>query len=323
MAASAEHEFLSACFNDVVREFSKLDVYTYGQVDRQLFDFSCTLKVTLERAVAGQTLWRHRTGVDKDVRSLLFDNDAEVKVYLVPADAKVQAQVGAVIDDFRKSGRFDDQLFRLVCLDYPVFDADDEAQRELVSGLLRAQVTENLLFRTVFGGLSARDLEFMFHVTNSNSNDVAFNLRLLHYVRNAEYFSYRNAAYDLRTNANKVRERRHILFGAGLVEPAGGGLVVTESGETFLRLLDRLGTEVRTGTLSPELRYLSERAGCAFDDITQSVDASSERSFRPMHLLSLALLFNDFNPDWPNGTQLASVLLNTPTVTSPTNETTY
>jgi hypothetical protein len=279
-------------------------------VDRQRYDFACTIKQTLSRAVVGQTLWKHTSGIEKDVRSLLLDCTAEIKVCLVRADARTKARLGATIDEFRSSGRFDDQMFRLLCLDVPQFDADDEVQRRTVRRVLRDQITDHLLFRIVFGGLTSRDVGFLLHVTNTNSHDLAFNLRLLHYIRSGRFISFRSTASDLGTNSSKVRERRHILFGAGFVEPKRGDLVVTESGETFLRMLDRLGAEVRAGALSPEILYLFDKIGCALTDVLRLPTSHSPESLRPMHLLAAALYANDFNESWrlePNFDRLVVV----------------
>lgn len=298
MPESPEHKYVGECFNDIVREFSRLDLYTYQNVDRQRFDFACTIEQTLSRAVVGQTLWGHDSGIEKDLRTLIFDVTAEIKVYLVRGRAATTRRVDATIDDFRGTGVFDNDAFRFVRLDYPDFDADDESERESVRRALRDGISERLLFRVVFGGLSARDIRFLLHVGNIDFQDVAYNLRLLHYIRAGRFVSYRGTAQDLRTNANKVRERRHILFGADLIRPDGGDLVVTESGETFLRLLDRLGAESRQGAVTPELSYLFDKIGCPFADLLGTTVGKPDESLRPIRLLSLALTLNDFNDEW-------------------------
>jgi len=304
MPASAEHEYVTTCFNEIVTDLSRVDVYTYENVERQAFDFSCTMRVNLSRAVVGQTLWKHASGIEKDIRTLLFEDTAEIKVYLVRSDATTKRHVRATIDDYRRSGLFDDRLFRLLCLDVPVFDADDEAARVEVKAALRDQVADHLLFRTVFGGLSARDVWFLLHLENTTSHDLAYNLRLLHYIRSGRYISNRGTAFDLGSNANKVRERLRVLFGAGFIEPVHGQYAVTESGETFLRMLDRFGAEVRDRRLTPELIYLLRKIGCDVADIHRVPDPASGESLRPMHVLTMGLLFNDYNPDWRIGEDL-------------------
>src|SRR5687767_6015691 len=99
MAASAEHEFLRATFAAVMRDFSKLDLYALSNVDRQLLDFACDVTTpSWSRALVGQTLWKNVNGVDKDLSTLLFDNKAEIKAYIVPARAQLQNRISSVID---------------------------------------------------------------------------------------------------------------------------------------------------------------------------------------------------------------------------------
>jgi len=79
MPESPEHEFLKTRFNEVLRDFSSLKLYGFTETDRKRFDFSCLLERDWTRPVAGQVLWRHTDGIDKDVRTLLTDTESEIK----------------------------------------------------------------------------------------------------------------------------------------------------------------------------------------------------------------------------------------------------
>jgi len=46
---------------------------------RRTFDYSCLLSRDLERPLVAQVLWRHEHGLDKDIRTLLFDTEARIK----------------------------------------------------------------------------------------------------------------------------------------------------------------------------------------------------------------------------------------------------
>lgn len=158
MAESPEHQFLSEKFLEILRNFSKLDLYDYTEADRRRYDFACSIKRNWKRSLVGQTLWQHKKGIDKDIRMLLTEENASIWAYIVRDEMRNHTAIDEVVRDFGQS-RYNDQLFRLKVFRVPSdFDADDERQRELVAESLKASITKDILLNVIFGNLAARDL---------------------------------------------------------------------------------------------------------------------------------------------------------------------
>ena len=86
--ASAEHEFVGECFLKVAEEFSESQIYGYQEASRGVFDFACHLTQNLRRSVVGQTLQHHAAGIEKDLNTMLFDEEDSVPVYLFSDTAR-------------------------------------------------------------------------------------------------------------------------------------------------------------------------------------------------------------------------------------------
>jgi hypothetical protein len=161
MAEAPEHIFLSNKFLEVLQRFSKLELYSYTEAERKKFDFACNLFRDWNRLVVGQTLWRHTEGIDKDIRIMLTDSNADIWAYIVRDNMKNKATIQEVINDYRKTG-YSDKLFKLKLFFIPEdFDADSEEARKIVGDALEEQVIDDLLFNVVFEKLSAQDIDFL------------------------------------------------------------------------------------------------------------------------------------------------------------------
>src|SRR3712207_2576857 len=140
MAESPEHRFLSESFLEILQEFSVLDLYGYREADRKRFDFAATVNRDWTRPLAGQTLWSHGDGVDKDIRMLLSDTESEIKAYVARHNVRNRAKFNEAIEDYKHTslGR---ELFKLRTIWVPDgFDADDESARETMRASLRSAV---------------------------------------------------------------------------------------------------------------------------------------------------------------------------------------
>lgn len=301
MAASAEHEFLGTTFAKIMDEFSELDLYALDNVDRQQFDFACDVTTpSWSRALVGQTLWRNVDGIEKDISTLLFGSTAEIKAYIVPADAALQVRLSSTLERYRTSRRVDDELFRLVRFTVSPFDADNEEQRALVAEELRQQVVvDNLLFRVVFGHLTAQDVLFFLHPHSGPmiTKHRPVNLRLLQHLHSDGFTFIKTAAEVVDASPSIVSKQLHILRGAGFLRSAGHKYVVTDKARFFLKLVDRLALEVRLGLTSPELRFLLARVGCPvayeevrMDDVRAAVDAGEEWVLPPFGMLFIQVV---------------------------------
>jgi len=82
--ASAEHEFLAAQIDTSLKEFSTTGLLGVTEAARRKFDYACRLHRDFSQALVSQVCWGNVGGVSKDVRLLLHDSDAPIKLYLIP-----------------------------------------------------------------------------------------------------------------------------------------------------------------------------------------------------------------------------------------------
>jgi hypothetical protein len=259
MAEAPEHVFLSHRFIEVLSEFSRLKLYGYTEADRKRFDFACVLQRDWNRPLVGQTLWKHSEGIDKDVRTMLSDTDADIWAYVARDNVKNRATLHEVVRDFRYT-KYRDELFRLRVIWIPEdFDADKEDDRVTVGDVLKASVVQDILFNVVFGNLSTDDIRFFLNATGR----IGLNLAVLHHVAIQGFVNYPDLSKRLEVSAGPLRERILNLVGSGLLWQVGGSSVyfVSLKGRVFLELLHRISTELRTGSFSGELHYILAKLG--------------------------------------------------------------
>src|SRR4051812_43655330 len=103
MAEAPEHQFLSSKFIEVLDAFSALELYGCTEADRRRFDFACVLHRDWNRPLVGQTLWKHTAGVDKDIRMMLTDTEADLWCYVLRDTVQHRALLHEVMNDYRRS----------------------------------------------------------------------------------------------------------------------------------------------------------------------------------------------------------------------------
>lgn len=260
MPESAQHLFLKDLVVDVLRDFSKLELYGLAEVDRKRFDFSCGIERDWTRPLVGQVLWKHERGIDKDLRMLLSDETSEVKVYVVRDNAANRLALDEVLQDFRRTplGR---DLFRLrVLWTTEGFDADDARHRQLVRSQVERQVVDDILLNVVFANLSARDLRIFL----SPSGRIGLNLALLAHVAEHTTDGLKGPALTLDVDRGAISRTLLVLQAAEFIEALPHSLVtqLTLRGSLFLDLLARLADEQLEGQISPELSFILDRLDC-------------------------------------------------------------
>ncbi|HEY1525154.1 MAG TPA: hypothetical protein VGH51_02855 [Candidatus Angelobacter sp.] len=164
MPASAEHEFISSCLGDTLQRFSATALFGVKESQRRMFDYSCLLSRDLTRPLVSQVLWSHSSGIEKDLRTLLFDSESLLKVYLVKDEIKNYAKIEEVISSVKSNAQLRAALGGLRIIRVPSdFDADLEQHRGWMKSYIARQVSQDILFNIVFGNLSRRDLEVFAH----------------------------------------------------------------------------------------------------------------------------------------------------------------
>ncbi|HEY3954624.1 MAG TPA: hypothetical protein VGM53_14720 [Streptosporangiaceae bacterium] len=264
MAESVEHQFLSQCITGVLSQLSRTNLYAYVEAERRKFDFACELLRDWARPLVGQTLWSHTAGVDKDLRTMLLDPDAQICAYVARDTVKARRLLSEVMKDFRTGGvPVAPHRLRVLWVP-PDFDADDEAQREFVAGLLRESVSRDILMNIVLGNLTAEDVRFFVRI----SGIAGLHLALLHFISTAPEpdLRPRDLAVALDVSAGAIRERLLRLLGCGFLTQYGGGATLTRAtlkGRVFLDLCGELQRQTSTGRMNAEtlqiLRLLDMR----------------------------------------------------------------
>lgn len=158
MAESPEHAFLSDAALSIMDGLSSSRLYAYRETERRRLDFSCDLVNNWKRIVAGQTIWKHSEGIDKDVRMLLSDQESECLVYLARDTINNRRIIHEAMSDYKKTPLVD-SLPRLRVFWVPEgFDADKEDDRKIVYQDLKRSISDDLLLSIVLGGISLSDI---------------------------------------------------------------------------------------------------------------------------------------------------------------------
>jgi hypothetical protein len=83
MSESPEHLFLKNQFLQIVEDFSSTKVYGYTEADRKKYDMSCIILRDWERPLVGQAMWSNEKGLDKDIRTLVTSERADIWAYVI------------------------------------------------------------------------------------------------------------------------------------------------------------------------------------------------------------------------------------------------
>lgn len=256
MAESPEHEFLSMTFLDTLDEFSRARLYTYREASRRKFDFACDLVRDWTRPLVGQTLWKHSEGVDKDLRTMLTQTDANIWAYVARDNVKSRALIHEAVADYRQTSHHHD-LHRLKVIWVPAdFDADSERDRLLVKDLLRQRISTDILFNVVFGNLTRNDIRYFL----SLGGVFGLKFAVLHTIATQQMTNYTGLANELESNPSTVRRQVLDLLPTGLIWRYAEGVMYYASlkGRVFLDLCSQFLEAHGTGNFSSELLYIAK-----------------------------------------------------------------
>ena len=100
--ASPEHQAIAEAIDSVLHGFGESGLVGVFEGQRRTFDYSCLLARDLERPLVAQVLWQHEHGLDKDIRTLLFDTEALIKLYVIRNSTRVRATLDDILVSYRQ-----------------------------------------------------------------------------------------------------------------------------------------------------------------------------------------------------------------------------
>ena len=257
MVESVEHQFLSGCVTDVLNRLSQTNLYGYVEAERRKFDFACELVRDHSRPLVGQTLWSHTAGVDKDIRTMLLDTEAEICAYVARDTMKARRLLSEAVSDFRAGGgNLGTHRLRVFWVPSD-FDADDEVQRDIVSNLVSDAVSRDIVMNILFGNLTPEDVRFFGRV----SGTPGLHLAMLHVISTSDepHTTTKWLSDRLGVSQGAIRERLLRLLGCGMLTQFGGGASwasATTKGRLFLDLCGRIWSAVQTDDFDAELMQI-------------------------------------------------------------------
>jgi hypothetical protein len=159
MADSPEHKFISLSLDKSLSDFSDTRLLGIREAQRRTFDYGCVVLRDFSRPLVSQVLWNHQEGIEKDIRTLLFDAGSSLKLYFIRDNVKNRAKLDELLKAYREQLSTAPLLRGLRIIPVPdAFDADSESHQNWMEGFIRNCISRDLLFAVVFGKLSASDL---------------------------------------------------------------------------------------------------------------------------------------------------------------------
>ena len=277
MAESPEHRFLKEAFLQVLVDFSSLRLFGVTEAQRRTFDLSCNLERDWSLPLVGQVDWRHRAGLDKDLRTLLGEPATPLRVLVMRDDMSNRLQLAEIVEAHRQVRP---DMFTLKV--FPItsdFDADREDHRLTVWRDLRDRVASDILFNVVFGGIGPDHIRFFaFSFARLKLSWKLLELRtfgtfgtavaVLHHLATERFVSNNGVASSLEISSGHVREALTVLDGSGFIARAGkhaSNWTVTLRGRVFLELLGRIRIGFELSEWDGELGYILARLGCEME----------------------------------------------------------
>lgn len=264
MAESPEHKFLSEETLRFFERSSQTRLFSLLESERKRFDFTCTLERDWTRPIVGQVLWRHVEGVDKDLRTLLADPEAEVCLYIAADTTKARTLWGQCVRDFfRLQPASSMSRLRTVWVP-PDLDLDSEEDRGAIQRLLADSLAEDVLLNVVLGQLSADSISQF----SASTGSIGMDLAVLHAIATAGFVNLQRLSDRVGRSPAALRERLTRLTGCGfLTMPSAKASFYFTSlrGRVFLELCWALGTGRST---HPELQRILRLLDLVLDDGT-------------------------------------------------------
>ena len=218
---------------------------------------------TESRPLVGQVLWRHAEGIEKDIRTLLSDQESEIQLYVASDKVKHRALFEEVITDYKKTS-LTENLWKLKTIWVPSdFDADKENHRNTAKEIIQRQIVNDLLFNVVFGNLTHNDFTHFCY----SSGTPGLNIAILHEIATKGFINISLLSKSLDISAGPIRERLALLQGIGVLKtPQGSSLYQdTVKGRVLLELVSATLVDLDSQHENNELHYILQLLGATVD----------------------------------------------------------
>ena len=283
MAVRSEHQFISDSLDKIIKEFSNTSLFGITESQRRTFDYSCILLRDFSRPLISQVLWGHTEGIEKDIRTLVHDSFASIKVYVVKDLTRTRSRLEEIINSYRSNEATRKLLTGLRLFFIPSdFDADKEKHQDWLYSHLETRVSKDILFAIVFGQLTNFDLvRFASHGGPLGLKYLILQEVTLNSLRHMPSFKER-IGYK---TTGPIREALAMLSSLGLVKnlPQSNMYFPTIKGRLLLDLTRRVLFEMWTRSdWSEEIRLVFKHLGIVMPPFKFIYIAEEVTGFNPL-----------------------------------------
>lgn len=152
---SPEHQAIAEAIDEAVQSIADSRLIGVFEAQRRTFDYACLTRRDLARPLVAQVLWKHEDGLEKDIRTLLFDDESLIRVLAVRDATRTLATLEDILHSYRAHPELNRRLRGLKIFRIPAeFDADEEKEREWLREDLKRAFTQDIAFAILFGGFT-------------------------------------------------------------------------------------------------------------------------------------------------------------------------
>ncbi|MDQ1834287.1 hypothetical protein [Massilia scottii] len=237
---SPEHEFIVSELHNALARHAGTALFGIAEAERKKFDYGCLLNRDLSRPLVAQVLWAHPEGIDKDLRTLIHDDEAILKLYLVRHSTRNLMRFDEVVQSYRRDTTLSRKLAGLRHIPIPAdFDADQASHRAWLADHLDARLQSDVLFGIVFGRLTARDVA-TFH---RHGGPIGLKVAILDAISSHGLVTHSELKERINYGTTgPIREVIAMLTGAGFIAPLGDSVLCmpTPKGRSLLDVIRKL-----------------------------------------------------------------------------------
>ncbi len=298
MPESAELQFIKETVAGQLAAFSATNLFACTETGRKQFDLSLHLASSWQELLAGQVLWTNAPGVDKDIRTLLLDSEATVRLYAVRDTVAHRGQLVETLSAFRRSADFRNRLgsFRIILVPAD-FDADKSSSHATVTQILETAVARDLLLGTVFGGITSHHPQVLAEQYGQPGLAIAAMQR----IRDSHPMNQSDLVdlLALKSTAG-LREKLSALVALGLLDANGTHYRLNRRGTVFLDIAAEIYYAMKEGRINTQLRALLNHLDLSIDpgsidpNLPLAQQATEDRLIA--HIMAAQTTWNAFPP---------------------------